>query len=391
MAEDTKLQFFPIYLKTMRTNTLQAFNIYIKVKGKFVLYHAGGENFTEDILQKLIDNKVGVVYVENNDRDSYNRYLVDNLPAFVQDKRIPLEERTKIMHYSVKSIALQFFSKPDLQTLPYFQNSISKLTDFILLDDEALFNLIRLSSNTFENYIHSINVGVFGTGLAKFLLGHDSRHNLQKIATGLFLHDIGKSMIPPAILKKANPLNHNEWNIVKQHPVEGYKLLNYMNVITEETKIIVMQHHERKSGRGYPMGLKGDQIHLYSKICSIADSFDALTSTRPYRKTIESSFNALLILKNEMMKEIDPIIFEHFVKLFTDSQQKPSNKTIISPGQSVAAINSMQKPPMLNQPDTSRQSVASHGTASQRVASDSTSSQKLPQKTIISSKNTGKL
>lgn len=331
MVSETEKLYFPIYLKTMRANTIQSFNIHIKIKGKFVLYHAGGENLTQDILQKLIDNKVGVAFIAKKNRDSYNRYLVDNLPVFIQDKSIPLDEKSKIMNYSVKSIALQFFSKPDMQTLPYFQNIITKLTDFILLDDDALFNLVRLSSNTFENYVHSINVGVFGTGLAKFLLGHDSRHSIQKIATGLFLHDVGKSVIPPEILNKANPLNHNEWNIVKQHPVEGYKLLTHMNFITEEIRIIVMQHHERKSGRGYPMGLKDDQIHLYSKICSIADSFDALTSARPYRKTVESSFNALLILKNEMMKEIDPIIFQHFVKLFSHSLQKPSNKTIAIP------------------------------------------------------------
>ena len=369
MADEAEQQYFPIYLKTMRANTIQAFNIYIKVKGKYVLYHSGGENLTEDILLKLIDNKVGVVFIADKDKESYNRYLVDNMPAFIKDKAIPLDERTKIIHYSVKSIALQFFSKPDIQMLPYFHNSVSKLTDFILLDDDALFSLVRLSSNTFENYIHSINVGVFGTGLAKFLLGHDSRHNIQKIATGLFLHDIGKSIIPPAILKKSNPLNHNEWNIVKQHPVEGYKLLSNMNFITEESRIIVMQHHERKSGRGYPMGLKDNQIHLYSKICSIADSFDALTSTRPYRKTVESSFNALLILRNEMMKEIDPTIFQQFVKLFSYSLQKPTNKTFAVP----QSNNSAQMP--------KKTMVAS--------VKDTEPTQMLPTKKVISSKNTG--
>jgi HD-GYP domain-containing protein (c-di-GMP phosphodiesterase class II) len=242
---------------------------------------------------------------------------------------MPLEERTKIIHFSVRTVAQQFYAKPDLQTLPYFKSSVAKITDLILVDDDALFNLVRMSSGTFETYIHSVNVGVFGTGLAKFLLGHDSRHNIQKISTGLFLHDIGKCIIPQDILSKTNPLNHAEWNIVKQHPVEGYKMLSNMSTLTEEMKVIVMQHHERKSGRGYPMGLKGDEIHLYSKICSIADSFEALTSTRPYRKTAESSFNALLILRNEMMKEIDPTIYQNFVKLFTNSFKIPKNTTTV--------------------------------------------------------------
>jgi HD-GYP domain-containing protein (c-di-GMP phosphodiesterase class II) len=322
MVEKTEQQYIPIFLKTIRANTINSFNIYIKLKGKYVLYHAGGENLTESIIDNLKSNKVGIVYVSNKDKESYNRYLVDNLTVISTDKSIPVEERSRIVHYSVRSIAHQFFTKPDMKSLGFFRNSVTKMTDFILLDDEALFNLVRLSSSNFENYVHSINVGVFGTGLAKFLLGQDSRHNIQKVATGLFLHDIGKTLIPQEILNKANPLNHNEWNIIKQHPVEGFKLLNNMNALNDEIKTIVMQHHERMSGRGYPMGLKGNQIHLYSKICSIADSFDALTSKRPYRKSVESSFNALLILKNEMIREVDMNIFQQFVKLFTNSMKK---------------------------------------------------------------------
>ncbi len=76
-------------------------------------------------------------------------------------------------------------------------------------------------------------------------------------------------------------------------------------MISDEIKTIIMQHHERHIGDGYPLGLKGDQIHTYSKICSIADMFDALTSHRPYRYA-KSSFNALQIMKNEMKKDFLP-------------------------------------------------------------------------------------
>ncbi len=325
-----KQEYFPVFLATIRANLIQTFDIYIKLKGNIVLYHSGGDNFTSEVRNKLIGNKVGVVYISERDKGEYNKYLVDNLSFLTRDNSISLEEKTKILHYSVKTVAHQFFNKPDMQTIPFFKNSISKMTDFMLLDDEALFNLVRMASNSHEMYIHSINVGVFGTGLAKFILGNDSKHNIKKIAEGLFLHDIGKTFIPLEILNKNAPLNHNEWNIVKQHPLEGYKILNHLNTTDDEIKVIVMQHHERNSGKGYPMGLKGDKIHLYSKICSIADSFEALTSSRPYRNKLESSFNALLILKNEMMKEIDPEIFQQFVRLFSESAKISGNKKTVS-------------------------------------------------------------
>ncbi|MFC1574148.1 HD-GYP domain-containing protein [Candidatus Latescibacterota bacterium] len=325
-----KQQYFPVFLTTIRANLIQTFDIFIKLKGNIVLYHSGGDNFTSEVRKKLIENKVGVVYIPERDKGEYNNYLVDNLSILTRDNSVSMEDKTKILHYSVKTVAHQFFNKPDIQTIPFFKNTVSKMTDLILLDDEVLYNLVRMASNSHETYIHSINVGVFGTGLAKFILGNDSKHDIKKISEGLFFHDIGKTFIPPEIINKNAPLNHNEWNLVKQHPLEGYKILNHLNTTDAEIKIIVMQHHERNSGKGYPMGLKGDQIHLYSKICSIADSFEALTSSRPYRNKLESSFNALLILKNEMMKEIDPDIFQQFVKLFSESAKKPSNKTTVT-------------------------------------------------------------
>jgi HD-GYP domain-containing protein (c-di-GMP phosphodiesterase class II) len=127
---------------------------------------------------------------------------------------------------------------------------------------------------------------------------------------------VGKCRITQQIQVKADHLNHNEWNMIKQHPLEGFKYLNTMYSLTDEIKIIVMQHHERRSGKGYPMGLKGAQVHRYGEICSLVDSFEALTSKRPFRTTVENTFNALLILKNEMAHDIEPDIFKCFVEMF---------------------------------------------------------------------------
>ncbi|MFC1512341.1 HD-GYP domain-containing protein, partial [Candidatus Latescibacterota bacterium] len=130
-----------------------------------------------------------------------------------------------------------------------------------------------------------------------------------------FLHDIGKSLIPIRILNKKGTLSSIEWEIIKEHPDKGYRLLEKFGTISEEIEIIVLQHHERHDGNGYPRGLKGEQIHIYAKICMIADVFDALTSYRPYKEKY-STFDALKIMKNEMYKNFNPEFFEKFAKLF---------------------------------------------------------------------------
>ena len=105
---------------------------------------------------------------------------------------------------------------------------------------------------------------------------------------------------------------------MKNHPDDGNSLLEKFNHLTPEAKVIVLQHHERHDGKGYPNGLKGKQIHIYSKVCTIADVFDALTSKRSYKKSL-SSFDALKIMRNEMSEEFDPDFFKQFVFLFSKS------------------------------------------------------------------------
>ncbi|MCE5249338.1 HD domain-containing protein [bacterium] len=329
MDQTPPAEFIPIYLRTMRVNTLQSFSIYIKVVDNYVLYHSGGEKLTEGVLNKLIENKIVYVYIRKQDTEAYLQYLSENLSKTLKDPDVSLKEKSEIANVSIRSIAFTFFDKPSEETLKQYMTSVATLAEYILTYEEAIYTLIRLTSNKYGISTHSINVGMYATGLAKNLLADDPSHNIKEISAGFFLHDVGKSLIPGQILYKNGPLTHSEWKTMKRHPTEGFKLLNQFNLNSNEIKIITTQHHERKNGKGYPIGIKGDGIHIYSKICSIADSFEALTATRPYKKRNESSFNALLILKNEMMNEFDPFFFQQFVLLFREALEQSKPKTVV--------------------------------------------------------------
>ncbi len=193
--------------------------------------------------------------------------------------------------------------------------------NFILTEEDSVANLINLTHLDFTIYNHSINVGIFATGLMKALFTEETTHNLEELAAGFFLHDIGKSEIPLNILLKPGPLDSEEWALMKEHPARGYSILLKFNHITPESQIIVLQHHERNNGAGYPQGLRGNSIHLYSKICSIADVFEALVAKRPYKKS-KTIFEALQIMREQMKNDFDPLFFKKFVLLFTDKRVK---------------------------------------------------------------------
>jgi HD-GYP domain-containing protein (c-di-GMP phosphodiesterase class II) len=103
---------------------------------------------------------------------------------------------------------------------------------------------------------------------------------------------------------------------MKAHPYQGYKILKETEQLTEECRIIAMQHHERDDGTGYPNCLKGTDIHVYGRICCIADVYDALTSERPYKQRLKP-FEALKLMKEQMINHFHKELFDKFVLLFS--------------------------------------------------------------------------
>ena len=132
---------------------------------------------------------------------------------------------------------------------------------------------------------HSTSVSRYSEALARAVnLPEDE---IKQIALGALLHDVGKIGIPENVLRKTSNLSDEEWNIMKQHPVIGAEKVLKPNPVLRELIPIVKYHHERIDGKGYPEGLKGEEIPLAARIVAIADTFHALVSDRPYRKGME--------------------------------------------------------------------------------------------------------
>lgn len=134
-----------------------------------------------------------------------------------------------------------------------------------------------------------------------------------KISIAAYLHDMGKVGIPDDILKKADALTEAEYAIIKTHPSIGSKLLGG-HPLAEMVVSAANDHHERVDGKGYPRGLRGEQIPLIARIVSIADAFDAMTSTRPYRKGMPVDV-ALDILEKGAGTQFDAELVGHMCEL----------------------------------------------------------------------------
>ncbi len=138
---------------------------------------------------------------------------------------------------------------------------------------------------------HSMHVAILAVEIARALGLGDAR--LDDLRTAARLHDIGKLGVPAAILEKAGPLDEDEFRIIRTHPLVGAELLRSWGLA--RAAAIVLQHHERIDGAGYPAGLEGDQICIESRIVHAADAYVAMVRDRPYRKAVaaEAAFAEL--------------------------------------------------------------------------------------------------
>jgi len=306
--------FFALDPDTLSLDEVTGFDLYIRSdKGEHTLYHSGKKPFTHTTLAALKKRMLRYLYIEKKDEDSYFQHVDRKLAATLSDGAVPIEKKSAFVYQSVASVMQNVFEDSRAGNIASSKQLVNRTVDFIMKEELATRALLSLTLHDYYTYTHSINVCVFGLGLARRILtpGHD----FHTIGFGLLMHDVGKSTIKKRIINKRGPLNHIEWFEMKKHPEKGAQLLASLGHNDEEMQAIVTQHHERFDGKGYPKGLTEDEIHFYAKICTIADVFDALTTERSYHKSVKS-FDALTIMKDEMSHDFDPDFFAEFVYMF---------------------------------------------------------------------------
>ncbi|QGG57648.1 HD-GYP domain-containing protein [Paenibacillus sp. B01] len=236
-----------------------------------------GMPLSERFIQRLRDLGVDIVYIE------------DELTAGIEPNETLREEtRRKAAAAMHKLVADQMSqsavkgraARPELGRV--FRSVFSEILNDVMRREDVFAGLSEI--NTHDSYLfqHSINVAVLA-GIIGIAKGYN-RNQLEELGIGALLFDIGMTKVPRAILDKKGPLTAEERKVMERHAVDGYDLLRKEHDLSLLSAHCALQHHERYDGSGYPRGLRGGEIHEYAQIVAIADVFDALTSSRSYRK-----------------------------------------------------------------------------------------------------------
>jgi putative nucleotidyltransferase with HDIG domain len=196
--------------------------------------------------------------------------------------------------------------------MPAAESVVENILSSVDRNADALFGLCKLRQTDSYTYTHCVNVSVLSVMFAR---GMGALQNqLHAIGMGGLFHDLGKSLIPLHILNAPRRLTEPEFQVMQSHPTLGYEQLRKITDVPPEVLQIVIEHHEKHNGEGYPRKLPGAAISFAGKIAAIVDVYDALTSRRVYKEPMSLS-KSLGILYSMRAKDLHPEYVEHFIRL----------------------------------------------------------------------------
>lgn len=242
----------------------------------------------------------------------YSLYVNDDWSEDISIPDAVCEETREKCISAISAVFERLKQQGNLDISP-LNDAIQAVLDDIFSQRDILASLHHIASVDDDTMVHCVNTTVYC-----ILMGEKrglSVEELKILAKGAILHDIGKVDLNESILLKAAALTPEEYSHIKEHASFGYALLKQNDALSEEAKLIALQHHERLDGSGYPSGLKRDAIHPYARITAIADMYDALTTARCYRKSM-SNYKAYKILTEDaaagkLDKKLVACLFDH--------------------------------------------------------------------------------
>jgi len=273
-------------------------------KGQLAIANAG-QIKQKDAILKLAKSGIKFVWVDADRSAEHcglkkkitNDNQTDNKKAFIsRDKQ---QAQAKVMLTEAKDLIRKVLSETfegkAIEVAP-FEALADTMIESVMLDADALKCMSALRSKDAYLLEHSVNVAFLLVTFGKYL--KLDRVMLREMAVGGILHDIGKIKVDNKVLHKPGKLTPEEFEHMKLHQVYALEIMNETTGLSQISKDICLMHHEKLDGRGYPRGLKGDEIPRHGRMSCIVDIFDALTATRCYKEAMSpaAAFKILLSL-----------------------------------------------------------------------------------------------
>ncbi len=288
-------------------------DLYFLYQGNYLLYRLKNLVWKDEDRKKLEEFAVEHLYIRCPSERDHNRFLEKKLKRILEQPLISSKEKAEIVYETSRSLLEELFEKPESpdvlrRSLTATMHSI----EFLEKDKQNFFDLMSMARSNFSEFSHGLHTAAYSISLAK-QIGIKAYNQISAIGIAALLHDIGKTKINRKILEKADQLTDDEKIEIEKHPAYSYEIIHRTGSVPSLAEKIILQHHEKPNGSGYPSGLKSD-MHAFSRIVSLCDCFDLLTSQRSYKNALKP-IDAIEWLKTEGSSDYDQELVIQFIKM----------------------------------------------------------------------------
>ncbi len=316
IGEPTDLSaFVPFDLVGLAPNRAPMVDLYHRMGNRYVLMCAAQAVLSRAAKQRLLDGGVRVLYARITSSGFASGGLA--LPELIAlpDERLPVSVKAGLLYQSAVSTTRRVLAGTSVadNEMSSFSEFVGSIAMQLSRNPETLRALLALMRHDSSVYIHSVNVAIYSTILAiQMGVAHEDVGRLSRAA---FLHDVGKTRIPIDLLNKRGELTAEEWKVIRKHPEWSVEMLSDQLPKLPLAREIILQHHERLDGKGYPYGLSGDEIHPLARVVAVTDTFDALTAERTYRASVDPIEALRVIQREDLSGHLDRDVFVGLVRM----------------------------------------------------------------------------
>ena len=306
-----------LMVNKMRPGIVSDFALFILVEGEFVLFSPPPYKWSEGEIDRLLHQGHAALYYNTTDALKADAYLRLASIGTIDLKLPPKARILQITDVAAELTKILYDYPLSSASLAKGNEVASHMTDAIIEDNSCVVALGKLANHDWYTYYHSARVAAYALALA-IEMGLNDRAQLQELSLGCLFHDIGKSRIALSILNKSGPLDESEWGLIRGHPEFGITMIDTtkLGIIPRE---VILHHHERLDGGGYPHNLSINELLQEVRIASFADTFDALTTNRPYQPS-RTRFEALELIRSRFLHQLDAECFKAMIALLKREQ-----------------------------------------------------------------------
>ncbi len=306
-----KVRLRPVSLSNVPWGSSTPVDLYLHLGKELSLLFRKGQTLSPEAYAEVVDN-TQKLYYDRDSRVNWQSLVDDNLSNILKTP-LTTEAKAAVAYGSAARTTQKLLADFNEEGYETAQVTVDALNT-LMKEPEALDSFFQLTIHDYYTYTHSVHVYIYASMLTRAVIGDENAPFLKELGVGFLLHDVGKKDIPPEVLNKKGKLDDKEWKLMKAHPAIGHDLLTKVSGgLSEEVSDIILQHHEKIDGSGYPKGLTNAMIGRFGKICAVADVYDALTTRRSYKEAL-SKMTAFTIMR-DVKGHLDEKVLERFIRL----------------------------------------------------------------------------